>query len=391
MDPNENQFFSQNPNSNNTPNYQNHPYGFYPPNFPNYQNHPYSLYPQNFSPFPPSQSSQNLPNFPPYPYFSPPNFHNQNCENISYPYCPPNLPTSPPLDVASRTSNTSDPCSFSDSQNPSISVPPQMENINLNAPRNVDVVEKRQAWTPEDDRMLVKAWITISSDSVVGNDQNLKAFWRRIANYFNKHRKSGPERTRTSVKQHWYWLLPQVNEFNQLYNRLLGEHRSGWSDDQIKQHARELYYQSRGKHFTHEHVWVMVKDDPKWQPVIPISRSTKRTKNTESGAYTSSSNANTSEDVEVDEVEVRPIGQKAAKDKAKRKGKAKDMGDTSANVRAEMWDTWNTKIDNKNKIGENLTELAAFDLLLRDVSSMNPEQLADHKKICDIIRKKYGF
>ena len=65
-----------------------------------------------------------------------------------------------------------------------------------------------------------------------------------------------------------------------------------------------------------------MNDNPKGQPVIPISRSTKRTKNTESGAYTSSSNANTSEDVEVDEVEVRPIGQKEAKDKAKRKGES---------------------------------------------------------------------
>ena len=44
-------------------------------------------------------------------------------------------------------------------------------------------------------------------------------------------------------------MHPQVNVFNQFYNKLMGEHRSGWSDDQIKQHARELYYQSQKKTF----------------------------------------------------------------------------------------------------------------------------------------------
>ena len=88
---------------------------------------------------------------------------------------------------------------------------------------------------------------------------------------------------------------------------------------------------------------------------------------------------------------MRPIGLKAAKDKAKRKGKAKDMGDTSANVRAKKGDTWNTKIDNKNKIGENLTELAAFDLPLRDISSINPEQLRTTKKIVILFEKNIAF
>ena len=103
--------------------------------------------------------------------------------------------------------------------------------------------------------MLVKAWSIISCNNFVRNGQSNKAFWKQIFDYFNKPKKYGDERTRTSIEQHWYWLLPQTNEFNQLYNQLLDEHRSDWSNDQIRQHACKLYYQSQKKHFTHEHIW----------------------------------------------------------------------------------------------------------------------------------------
>ena len=58
--------------------------------------------------------------------------------------------------------------------------------------------------------------------------------------------------------------------------------------------------------------------DPKWRATAPLSTSSKRAKINESGAYTSSSNAETNDD------EVCPIGQKAINAQLKRKGKAKE-------------------------------------------------------------------
>ena len=43
------------------------------------------------------------------------------------------------------------------------------------------------------------------------------------------------------MKSHWHWLSQMVNEFNEHYNILVGEHHSGWNDGQLKQHARELF------------------------------------------------------------------------------------------------------------------------------------------------------
>ena len=44
-------------------------------------------------------------------------------------------------------------------------------------------------------------------------------------------------------------MTPAVNTFNKIYNKLLDEHHSGWSDDQLKEYAREVFHQNRKKMF----------------------------------------------------------------------------------------------------------------------------------------------
>lgn len=68
-------------------------------------------------------------------------------------------------------------------------------------------------------------------------------------------------------------MLPIVNEFNQLYNKLEMEYHNRWSDDQLKKHAHILYCQNCKKHLYYEHVWVMLKNDPKWKENNSLPRS----------------------------------------------------------------------------------------------------------------------
>ena len=83
-----------------------------------------------------------------------------------------------------------------------------MGDFNLNELLDVDGGEKHQMWTPEVDQMLMKAWSTISTDCVIKNAQIGAPFWERIRDYFNMHKKFSPERTRASVNQYWYWMIP---------------------------------------------------------------------------------------------------------------------------------------------------------------------------------------
>ena len=71
--------------------------------------------------------------------------------------------------------------------------------------------------------------------------------------------------------------------------------------------------------------------DPKWRANASLSTLSKRAKNNESGAYTSSSNAETNDD------EVCPIGQKATKAQLKRKGKAKETAKKGMEDWHRMW------------------------------------------------------
>ena len=49
--------------------------------------------------------------------------------------------------------------------------------------------------------------------------------------------------------------------------------------------------------FLHENVWLLLKNDLKWKANTPMQRSSKKIRTDESGAYTSSSNANSSFDM----------------------------------------------------------------------------------------------
>ncbi|XP_039141194.1 glutathione S-transferase T3 [Dioscorea cayenensis subsp. rotundata] len=307
------------------------------------------------------------------------------------------IPSSDPenLDKNSHADqqNTTETGSFSDSQFPPFFTQPRIENIILNEDQHEDQVEKQQPWSMEDDKMLVSAWLTISTNSVVGTSQNDRTFWKRVTDYFNENRQSGPRRKTTSCKQHWFWIISLINKFNQIYNRLLGEHHSGWSDDQLKEHARTLYYQNRKKHFIHKHVWVMLKDDPKWKPNTPLARSSKKLKINESGAYTSSSHADTSIDVDDSEVEVRLIGQKATK--AKRKGKSnvveKSNIDEQMKARwAELQEWRNEKLAEVRSLKKSFEMVADHQILTMDTSHMNAEQL-ENRLMCNVIKSKYNI
>ena len=46
-------------------------------------------------------------------------------------------------------------------------------------------------WTVEEDQRLIRAWINVGTDAVVGNDQKKSGFWARVASNFNDHNPQG--------------------------------------------------------------------------------------------------------------------------------------------------------------------------------------------------------
>ncbi|GJT07947.1 glutathione S-transferase T3-like protein [Tanacetum coccineum] len=217
----------------------------------------------------------------------------------------------------------------------------------------------------------MSALVTISTDNVTGNAQQGKDYWRRITNYYNDYRKSFPSRT-----------------------------KPGWSDDQLKDAARKLYYSTHNKAFKYEHAWAIVKDEPKWNARSTNEDQTKRRKTTASGSYTSSSDGQTSINIEDDETQVRPIGKKKAARKQKGKGTTsspevneglRDLINKTNTMRMARIDEVNEHIKEIKESYKSSKRIEELRTLSQSTQGMTDEQLGYHNMLCSEIKAKYGI
>ncbi|XP_013583261.1 PREDICTED: glutathione S-transferase T3-like [Brassica oleracea var. oleracea] len=93
--------------------------------------------------------------------------------------------------------------------------------------------KERRSWTPVDDVALVSAWLKISKDPVVGNEQRAGAFWKRVAAYFAVSSKVAGSEPRESshCKNRWQKINDQVNKFCGAYDSATREKSSGQNEN----------------------------------------------------------------------------------------------------------------------------------------------------------------
>ncbi|KAM0033581.1 putative glutathione transferase [Helianthus debilis subsp. tardiflorus] len=265
---------------------------------------------------------------------------------------------------------------------------------------------KRQPWTIADDELLTRGFLHVSNNSVVGNGPKSLDFWKRVLKYYTEGDGSGAERTADNLRSHWHMMKVNVTSFNNIMIRLRAEKGSDLSDDELKTQAYKVYHEEHKAHFIREHVWNLVKDDPKWKKQIDIPEP-KRTKTSPSGEYTNSSDVNTCinlnndvdnipisvEDYEVDELP-SPIGTEKAKGKKVTKGKGvKEVAttiDNMLNKKMDMMEQLNAKMAQMIVLKEKKLAMNEMEILYKDTSQMDPETLEFHRERCAMIREKYG-
>ncbi|KAJ9544457.1 hypothetical protein OSB04_024164 [Centaurea solstitialis] len=123
-------------------------------------------------------------------------------------------------------------------------------------------------WSLEEEIALARAWVTISEDSTIGNYRNKENFWGAIKADFDKRMhydfnvRSG-DAIPTTAKM----LLSTVAKFACIYNYPSNMRRSGETDIDILNRAKDRFHSEYHKAFTHEHAWRQVKDSPKFDAV----------------------------------------------------------------------------------------------------------------------------
>jgi hypothetical protein len=176
-----------------------------------------------------------------------------------------------------------------------------------------------------------------------------------------------------------------ITKFNGAYAKAMNARSSGQSDDMVLKNAHEFFRgQNKGRSFIYEYLWKVAKDMPKWRRIIQEESTTKRTKISKSGAYTSSSNQDTEE--ETMSKEERPEGQKKAKVRLKGTGKSAAPSPLS-NQPSQNMVMYHEAISKKAKIARDKKYSTYLKLLAIDTSNFNEKEKNRHDTILDQITK----
>ena len=280
---------------------------------------------KNFHPFGPAGSSQPYGHSPPsyqqgnWPHATPIRFQGFGSQE-SFMHSP--------NQVFGAACNTSSHGSESTSPWPATQQDKQPVNLNDSSSSSEEVEEvtgrTRVNWIELENQRLLSAWCHHSIDAVKGTDQKAEHYWKAVAVEFNSNTpKKSRKRTALQCKTHWGGLKRDISKFCGAYAKVRNTYVSGQSEDMVMEKAHQWYKGgNKQKPFTLEYLWRDVKDLPKWRRLLAQEEETKnkRTKLSESGAYTSSSNHDTEEETVGKQLK-HPEGQKKAKAKLKAKGK----------------------------------------------------------------------
>ncbi|KAI7727519.1 hypothetical protein M8C21_003823 [Ambrosia artemisiifolia] len=271
----------------------------------------------------------------------------------------------------------------------------------------------KNPWVPDEEKLLAMAYLKISEKPIVGNGQQANAFWNRVVLYFRQNTSFIVNRTKDQITSKWTDMNKKVGKFNEIISNLKKDCESGQSEEDILPLALTRYKQDVGRNFSLWHVWILLKDSPKWKaPVITDqSNKNKRLKTSRTEVYTSSSHAHGSINLEAEEDEVElqhPPGKKSTH----REGKSDATSSSTrskiheALVHKEIIDLENgykvqpDKVASFHQFHESLRQLTSLELekredkdfrfLLMDTSKLTGIDLELVLKRKDRIRKKYA-
>ncbi|KAK0578267.1 hypothetical protein LWI29_007707 [Acer saccharum] len=203
-------------------------------------------------------------------------------------------------------------------------------------------------WTKVEDVSLTKAWLYVSVDSDIGNNQKNSAMWNRILQTWRDNMGAYDEtRTTNSLGCRWGKILAAVNKFHALHERLERTPQSGTTPEDMKREALRMYEDlTNGKPFKYEHCWEILIKNPKWcsKELTKTNDSNKQKSINDSNSPMSFSNEGdesmnpdtpVTEGINVDGV-VRPQGRKGTKEKKRRLNDEKSVVDALYNLQSTL-------------------------------------------------------
>ncbi|XP_055523031.1 uncharacterized protein LOC129717204 [Wyeomyia smithii] len=126
-------------------------------------------------------------------------------------------------------------------------------------------------WTIEKDEALCIAWLNVSTDVVVGINQNTANLYNRIYENFieictAKVVSSNPElRAPKGIKARWHQINKAVCKFAGCIAQITNQQQSGASPEDILKQALTLFASTEHSSFSLMHCFKILESAPKWQ------------------------------------------------------------------------------------------------------------------------------
>ncbi|KAL8242675.1 hypothetical protein R6Q59_012977 [Mikania micrantha] len=239
-------------------------------------------------------------------------------------------------------------------------------------------------WTHDEEIALGRCYMDESENKTKGNSQKRENFWKKVTvSWHNQLRQQ-----------------PKKRDSNSANNR-----KSGMSDENVLKWAEKEYQlKSNDQTFNHYHVWVAIKDSPKFRVLCQqgneVQGSSKRTKNSESNEYSpGGSTAHTSYAVNLEDDEeeaefdtppepVRPKGRDKTKRASSSSRQTVSSNPTTTDL-ADQLQAFTTFQKQKHEDRKKKHEEKTLRADLRVLESMPPDMLDDeNREIMKKVKKK---
>jgi hypothetical protein len=97
--------------------------------------------------------------------------------------------------------------------------------------------QKGKNFTEDEDRLLVAAWLNVSTDPIQGTNQTRGTFWRMIYLFFEENRGTFAERSEGSLLHRWSSIQDVVSKFCGCINSIETRNQSGMTiHDRVRHH-----------------------------------------------------------------------------------------------------------------------------------------------------------
>jgi hypothetical protein len=123
--------------------------------------------------------------------------------------------------------------------------------------------KKTGNYQPNEDLGLCVLWIRITSNPIVGTDQDGGTFWKRVA-IFYKEEVPGSSRSSGSLKARWGVLQRTISKFRACVNQVKHFNQSGASTEDKLKGALQLFSEDQKCAFKHLSCYNCLINNPKW-------------------------------------------------------------------------------------------------------------------------------